>query len=70
MYNKVREYDYFYDMLPYIYSLDLSIVLFDGNDDKFDIPYFYNTWENKKNIFFNDFNGDIDILDNAILNSY
>ena len=65
-----RDNDYFYDMLPYIYSLDLSIVLFDGNDDKFDIPYFYNTWENKKSISFNDFNGDIDILDNAILNSY
>ncbi|WP_290776213.1 DUF2207 domain-containing protein [Anaerofustis sp.] len=76
-YNKNEIYElykkdkkYFYEILPYIFSFELSLIIFDGNENEIKTPYFYSTYENNDKIEINKFNDDMDIIDNAILDSY
>lgn len=62
--------EYFYEILPYLFSLELSIILFDENEDKIKMPFFYSVFDDRKEITLNDFSNDMDIIDDAILNSY
>lgn len=68
LYNNDREY--FFEILPYLFSLELSIILFDENEEKIEMPYFYSVYDERKEISLNDFNNDMDILDDAIIHSY
>ena len=40
------------------------------NEDKIKMPFFYSVFDDRKEITLNDFSNDMDIIDDAILNSY
>lgn len=65
-----KDKDYFFEILPYLFSLELSIILFDENEEKIEMPFFYSVFDDRKEITFNDFNSDMDIIDDAIIHSY